>query len=53
MSFLKFKALVENQSSQNIKMLKTDNGIKYTVAEFEKFIMNFGIIHQVTVTYNT
>lgn len=33
--FVKFKALVENQSGKKIKMLRSDNGSEYTAHKFK------------------
>jgi len=29
-----------------------DNGTKYTLLEFEEYLKSFGIIHELTATYN-
>ncbi|WRX13419.1 Integrase [Theobroma cacao] len=51
-NFLKFKNLVENQATETIKILKSDNGTEFTGAEFEKYLQHFGITHQLTVPYS-
>ena len=50
-AFWKYKALVENQSGCKIKAIRTDNGTEYTSYQFEKFCIDFGIEHQLTVVY--
>ncbi|GAU34373.1 hypothetical protein TSUD_217130 [Trifolium subterraneum] len=49
--FKKFKALVENQSSRRIKILRTDGGGEYTSKNFESFCVDNGIEHEVTAPY--
>ena len=41
--FQKFKRLVENQSSNTIKVLRSDNRKEYNSNEFNKFCENEGI----------
>lgn len=50
-SFVKFRAMVENQASLSIKMLRSDNGTEYTALEFERYLAELGIKHQLTVSY--
>lgn len=50
--FLKFKALVENQSGEKIKALRSDNGGEYVNSHFEKICRDAGINHQLTVPYS-
>ena len=47
--FQKWKALVENESGHNLKVLRTDRGGEYTSAEFEKFLQSAGVRHELTV----
>ncbi|PNY18017.1 copia-type polyprotein [Trifolium pratense] len=49
--FKRFKALVENQSSKRIKILRTDGGGEYTSRSFESFCVENGIEHEVTAPY--
>ncbi|XP_017985275.1 PREDICTED: uncharacterized protein LOC18603945 [Theobroma cacao] len=51
-NFLKFRNLMENQANSSIKILKSDNGNEFTFVEFERFLSQLGISHQLTVTYN-
>lgn len=50
--FKSFKKLVETQSGETIKMLRTDNGGEYTSKDFKAFCEEFGIVHQLTVPYS-
>nr|GEY20917.1 hypothetical protein [Tanacetum cinerariifolium] len=50
--FKSFKKLVEVQSGNNLHILRTDNGEEYTSNEFEYFLLQQGVIHQVTVPYS-
>ena len=47
--FLKWKALVENQSGHKLKVLRTNRGGEYTSTEFEKFLQSAGVCHEMTV----
>ena len=49
--FQKFKALVENQADCKIKVLRSDNGTKYTSNQFERFCFEARIEHELIVTY--
>ncbi|GJR05475.1 retrovirus-related pol polyprotein from transposon TNT 1-94 [Tanacetum coccineum] len=49
--FKSFKKLVEVQSGSTLHILRTDNGGEYTSNEFEDFLWQEGVIHQVTVPY--
>nr|GEV23235.1 retrovirus-related Pol polyprotein from transposon TNT 1-94 [Tanacetum cinerariifolium] len=40
------------QSGSTLRILRTDNGGEYTLNEFEDFIRQQGVIHQVTVPYS-
>ena len=44
--FKHFKALVENQFSTKLKVLRTDNGTKYTNSAFQAFCSSHSILHQ-------
>lgn len=50
--FKRFKKLVEVQSGSTLRILRTDNGGEYTSNEFEEFLQQHGVIHQVTVPYS-
>ncbi|RVW71674.1 Retrovirus-related Pol polyprotein from transposon TNT 1-94 [Vitis vinifera] len=50
--FQSFKALVENQANCSIKVIRSDNGTEYTSDKFDKFCVEAGIVHQLTVTYS-
>ena len=43
--FKKFKSMVETQSGQKIKVLRTDNGGEYISKEFSAFCSEAGIVH--------
>jgi len=49
--FKKFKSMVENQSNCKIKKLRSDRGKEYTSSEFEKFLEDEGVHHQLTIPY--
>jgi len=49
--FKEFKALVENETGNKIKCLRSDNGGEYTSKEFENFLKAHGIRHQLTVPH--
>jgi transposase InsO family protein len=50
--FKEFKALIENLSERNIKILKSDNGGEYTSKEFVNFWKDVGIKRELTTPYN-
>jgi hypothetical protein len=50
--FKEFKALIENLSERNIKILKSDNGGEYTSKEFVNFYEDVGIKRELTSPYN-
>lgn len=50
-TFKRFKALVEKQSSRQLKILRTDGGGEYVSKEFVDFCEAEGIIHEVTAPY--
>jgi transposase InsO family protein len=50
--FKEFKALIENLSERNIKILRSDNGGEYTSKEFENFFKDVGIKRELTTPYN-
>ena len=47
--FVEWKALVEKQSGQKLKVLRTDNGGEYTSNKFEEFLKREGVLHECTV----
>jgi transposase InsO family protein len=49
--FKKFKSLVETQSGNKVKKLRTDGGGEYISLEFAKFCVDEGIEHEVTAPY--
>jgi hypothetical protein len=50
--FKEFKALIENLSERNIKILRSDNGGEYTSKEFLSFCRDVGIKRELTTPYN-
>lgn len=48
MSFKHWKALVENQTGKQIKVLRTDNGLEYLSEEFTEFCREHGIVRHKT-----
>jgi hypothetical protein len=50
--FKEFKALIENLSERNIKILRLDNGGEYTSKEFINFCKHVGIKRELTTPYN-
>jgi hypothetical protein len=50
--FKEFKALIENLSERNIKILRSDNGGEYTSKEFMNFCRDVGIKRELTTPYN-
>ena len=44
--FKHFKFVVETQQNSKLKILRTDNGSKYTNVEFQLFCFAHGILHQ-------
>jgi transposase InsO family protein len=49
--FKKFKKKVEKKCEKSIKILRTDGGGEYTLNEFERFLVEQGIEHEVTAPY--
>lgn len=45
--------MVQNQQNKNIKILRTDNGGEFCNKDFEKYLMQEGIVHQKTVPYTS
>jgi transposase InsO family protein len=50
--FKEFKALIENLSERNIKILRSDNGGEYTSKEFVNFCKDAEIKRELTTPYN-
>uniref|UniRef100_A0A146LH62 Retrovirus-related Pol polyprotein from transposon TNT 1-94 n=3 Tax=Lygus hesperus TaxID=30085 RepID=A0A146LH62_LYGHE len=50
-TFLKVKALLENETNSKIKVLRTDNGTEYVNSEFSDFLEKSGIRHEVTIPH--
>ena len=51
--FKQFKALEENQSNLSIKILRFDNGTKYTSNQFVEFCSTVSIERQLTTLYTS
>ncbi|KAD1131218.1 hypothetical protein E3N88_43246 [Mikania micrantha] len=49
--FKTFKIIAENQSGERIKGLRTDRGGEYCGNEFQNFLRENGILHQLTTSY--
>lgn len=49
--FKMFKALVENESGNNIKRMRIDNGGEYVNNKFESFCEYHGIKREMTIRY--
>ena len=47
--FQNWKALIQTESKQKLKVLRTDQGGEYTSAEFETFFQSVGVHHELTV----
>jgi transposase InsO family protein len=50
--FQEFRAQIENQTGNKIKVLRSDNGGEYTSNEFKDFYKKAGIKRELTVSYN-
>ena len=50
--FKEFHAEVTNFNDKRIKTLRTDNGGEYTSVEFEQYLKNNGIRHEVTTPFS-
>src|SRR5882672_6020726 len=51
--FLEWKALVENESGEHIKLFCTDNGGEFTSDSFALYLHGKGIWHQMTAPYTS
>lgn len=49
--FIEFKNLMENQTGEKIKMIRSDNGGEYCSKEFDNFCKVNGIMHQLTAPH--
>ncbi|KAJ0795409.1 putative RNA-directed DNA polymerase [Helianthus annuus] len=49
--FKEFKKLVENQVDYKVKCIRTDRGGEYCSHEFQRFLKENGIHHQLTTSY--
>ena len=49
--FVKFKAAVELEIENKLKILRSDNGGEYTSRQFEAYLAKEGIKHQLVVPY--
>ena len=52
-NFMQFKALIEKQTGEKIKRLRTDNGLEYCSGEFDEFYKNERIVRHHTVRYTS
>ena len=50
--FKDFHSYATNASGKGVKTIRTDNGGEYCSKEFEMFLKENGIVHQLTVPYN-
>ena len=50
--FKEFKALIENQTSTHIRIIRSDNGAEYESNEFDDFCREAGIKKALIVPYN-
>lgn len=50
--FIRYKTLVENQTSKKIIFLRSDNGVEFTFTNFNTFCMDHGIQRHLTFPYN-
>ena len=51
--FVEWLALVQNETGQQAKCFRTDNGGEFTSKQFESYLHQQGIQHQVTVPYTS
>jgi hypothetical protein len=51
--FVKFKLLVENQFTSNIKQLQSDGGGEYNSLQFQSFLTKHGILHRKTCPHTS
>jgi hypothetical protein len=51
--FKEWKALVEKESGTDIKILRTENGSKYTSKDFETYLRTGGVQHELMAPYTS
>ena len=51
--FLEWKALVENESGEHVKLFRTDNGGEFMSDSFALYLRGEGIRHQTTAPYTS
>jgi transposase InsO family protein len=49
--FVRFKTVVELETGNILKMLRSDNGGEYTSRKFEGYLVEKEIKHQLTMPY--
>lgn len=49
--FVEFKKMVENETDQKIKRIRSDNGMEYLSEAVDEYCKNNGIQHQLTCVY--
>lgn len=49
--FKEWCALIENQTRKRVKMIRTDNGLKFCSSEFDTFYKQHGIVRYRTVKH--
>lgn len=50
-TFKRFKTLVENQTGEKIKQIRSDNGTEYDNGQMNKICDEYGIVHQHSLPY--
>ena len=50
--FIKFKALAKKETNLKIKTLRSDNGAEFLSNQFQEFLQQNGIIHQLSAPYS-
>jgi len=50
--FKKFKVMIENETGTKIKVVRSDRGGEYTLAEFMRYCEELGIRKFLTVSYS-
>ena len=50
--FLHFKAMVEKQSGEKLKKLRSENGGEYKSENFQNYCKNEGILQEFTAAYS-
>jgi transposase InsO family protein len=49
-AFKEFRAMIEKQTGQSIKVLRTDRGGEYESKEFTQYLKDSGIVHERTIS---